>query len=86
MAAVGQERVRTDANLPLVEAVQPVDAAQQRRLARAAGTDQGHGLPGVDRQGDVVQHAARAELLRKVGDFDLHVTLQIQRGGLRRET
>ena len=67
MAAVGQQRVRADADLALVEGVQAVDAAEQGRFAGPAGTDQGHGLAGVDRQADAVEHQALAESLGDVG-------------------
>ena len=67
MAAIRQQRVRADADFACVERVQPVDRAQQRRFARPAGADQRHGLAGVDRQADVVEHQPRAEAFGDVG-------------------
>ena len=71
VAAVGLQRVRPDADLPSSKRVQAVDAPQQRRFARAAGADQGHGLPGLDPQADVVQHRRGAEALGDVRRFPL---------------
>ena len=72
MVAIGLQHVIAHANRAAVEGVQAVDAAQQRRLARPAGTDQGHGLPGLDPQADVVQDRAIAESLGDVRDFHVH--------------
>ena len=66
MIAPRPERVRADADLALVEGGQAVDAAKQRGLARPAGPDEGHGLAGLDPQGDVVQAPAAAEPLADV--------------------
>ena len=51
MAAVGSSVCAADADLAVVEGVQAVDAPQQRRLAGAAGADQGHRLAGLDPSG-----------------------------------
>ena len=48
---------------PSSKRIQAVDRTQQGRLAGPAGTDQGHGLPGIDREADVVQHQAMGESL-----------------------
>ncbi len=54
-----QQAMRPDADFPLIEIVQAIDAAQQRRFAAAAGADQGHGLAGLHRQADLVEHHPR---------------------------
>jgi hypothetical protein len=54
MAAVGQQRVRADANFALVETVQAIDRAEQGRLAGPAGADQGDCFARVDLQTNVV--------------------------------
>ena len=58
--AMGRSTWLPDADLAGVEGVQAVDAAQQRRLAAAAGADKRHGLARLDRQADVVQHQLRS--------------------------
>jgi hypothetical protein len=48
MAGIGVlQRLAVDLELALLEALQPVDAAQQRALARAALADDGHHLAGA---------------------------------------
>jgi len=47
-----------------VRPLQPVDAAQERRLARTAAADDGDDLSGLDGERDLVKHAMGAERLR----------------------
>ena len=46
---------------PVLDPLQPVDAAEQRALAGSAGTADHHDAAGRDRQVDVAQHAVVAE-------------------------
>ena len=76
--------VRIDPRVGDVLAVQPdravvdlgeqVDAAQQRRLARAGGADQRHHLVFVHVQAQVVEHHRGAEDLPDVAAFEQHQT------------
>jgi hypothetical protein len=51
-------------HLPLVRMGEPVEAAQQRGLARAALADQGHALPRRDLERDSVERGDRTEPFR----------------------
>src|SRR5438445_298723 len=55
-----------------VESVERVQAAQQRRLAAAARSDQGDRFAGVHLQAHAGQHGAVAKTLADVVDDDLH--------------
>ena len=52
--------------------LEPRDDAQERRLARAGRTKQGHEFTVVDRQADVVQRSEAAEGLADVLNFEMH--------------
>ena len=52
-----------EAHLAFVDRLQPVDAAQHRRLARARRSGDDHDLTAVDRQVDPVQHDVVPEAL-----------------------
>jgi hypothetical protein len=53
-----------------VDGLQPVDAAQHRRLARARGTGDDDRLAGRDRQVDLVEHDVVAEALADAAQLD----------------
>ena len=58
------ERLAVDDDRPLVDPLEEVDAAQQRRLARARRADQADDLVHVDVEVDPVEHLEVAEALR----------------------
>jgi hypothetical protein len=62
-SAVVVERDALDADLARVMALQPVDAADQRRLARAGGAADHHALAAPHRQRHVVERREAAEAL-----------------------
>ena len=70
--AAGRRRHRgaVDPHLARGRQHQPVDAAQQRRLAAAARPDDRHDLALADRHVDVLEDAQRAEALRETLDLD----------------
>ena len=52
-----------DEHRPRVDVLEPVDAAQQRRLARPGRTDQADHVSAVDLEAHAAQHRVRAERL-----------------------
>src|SRR5207244_8610240 len=59
-----------EAHLALLDALIAGDDVEQRRLARAVGTDQAVDLPVADRQAAVRQGTYAAERLRDAADFE----------------
>jgi hypothetical protein len=59
-----------DQDLPGGGLLEPVDAAQQGRLARAGGTDHADHLAVVDVEVDALEHLVVAEALVQVADLD----------------
>ena len=59
---------------------QQVQAAQEGRLARAAGADDGHHLTGGDLQVDALEHAVAIELFGQALYHD-HCFMPLGRGG-----
>src|SRR3954451_20069700 len=55
-----------DVDVPAGRAFEVVDAAQQRRLARATGADDGDRFAGIDFQVDAFEHLVGAEALVQV--------------------
>src|SRR5829696_6017307 len=55
-----------DVDVPAGRAFEVIDAAQQRRLARATGADDGDRLAGIDIQIDAFEHLVGAEALVQV--------------------
>ena len=58
-----RHRVAGDLDLAGMEALEPVDAAQQRRLARTRAADDRDDLSGIDAERDAFQHLQRTEAL-----------------------
>src|SRR5215204_838736 len=55
-----------DVDVPAGRPFEVVDAAQQRRLARATGADDGDRLAGIDLQVDALEHLVGAEALVQI--------------------
>ena len=73
VAHVSPGRVLTlEEHLAGVGFLEPGDDAQQARLARARGAEEGHQLAGGYGEAHVVDGDEVAELLRHVADFDAH--------------
>ena len=66
----GAERVAAHAHRAGVGALEPVEAAQQRRLARARRAHDGDRLARAHAQRDAVEERAPTEALREPGDLD----------------
>ena len=77
MPGIG-DRLAVEVDVAVVDLLEQVDAAQQRRLARARGADQRDRLVLADRQVDPAQHLALAVVLRDAA--------QLEDGGHRRLT
>ncbi|MNK73903.1 hypothetical protein D3C87_934060 [compost metagenome] len=63
-----------DGDMPLVDGLERVDAAQERALARAARAQENDLLARVDMELDAVEHPLRAEGLSDVVEDDHAVT------------
>ncbi len=61
-----------EADAAAIGRLQPIDAAQQRALARAAGAANRDDVAGRDRQAHVLQHLQGAEALVEVRDLERH--------------
>ena len=70
VAGAGAERRALDDDLAAGRLGQPVDAAQQRRLAGARRAQHDDELAGPDRQRDVLQRLVGAVGLREAADLD----------------
>jgi hypothetical protein len=55
-------------NTAAIEAVEPAEAVEERRLARAVRSDEAADLPGFDREGDAVERDDPAEADRDIAD------------------
>src|SRR5215469_3348944 len=60
-----------DPNQAAINALQAINAAKQRGLARAGGADKAHNFPVVDLEFDATQHLEMAEALDYGLDLDL---------------
>ncbi|CNK98491.1 Uncharacterised protein [Mycobacterium tuberculosis] len=69
-ALVGEVHA-VDDDVPRRGLLELVQAAQQRRLARAGGADHGDDLTVLDREVDALEHLVVAERLVQVPDLDL---------------
>ena len=67
VAAVA-ERLAVEADLAGIEFLEQVDAAEKRRLARAAGADDRHHVGRQDVEVDAAQDRVRAEALGQAPD------------------
>ena len=67
---VPRDDLAVDDDRPVVDLLEQVHAAEERRLARPRGADQADDLMEVDRQVDPVQHLEVAEALRDVLERD----------------
>ena len=65
-----EERFAAKADRPRCRMVDPADAVEQRRLARAVGADDGKGLAFGDRDVDVLQRVDPAEAQREIPDLE----------------
>ncbi len=72
ITALGPELAIAHANRSAVEVAQAINAAKERGLAAAAGTEQGYRLAGLNLQTDVVENRAIAESFGEVRDFHIH--------------
>jgi hypothetical protein len=70
MHLIGQELGTGDDDRAFIDGLQPVDAAQQRRLARTALADDGDDLARRDVDGNPLQHLVVAEALLHLSDCD----------------
>ena len=61
-----------DGEVAFIGIFQPGDDAQQRRLARAGGAEQGHELAGPDAEIDAVERGEIAEALDDAFQLDTH--------------
>src|SRR5690348_15146404 len=77
--ASGAERwlqsVSADVNCPCIEGGQAVETAQEGRFTAAAWSDDGHRLPGMNRQIYPIQHQTITEPLRQLRQGDSHFVL-----------
>ena len=64
------DAVAVEADLAAFDRLECVDAAQQRRLAAARGTDEADDLVQVDVEVDAAQHLVRAERLVHVAELE----------------
>ncbi|MBT75646.1 MAG: DNA polymerase III subunit delta [Alcanivorax sp.] len=64
---LGRQRLLVEGDVALVDGLEPVDRAAQRRLARPRGADHHDDLAALHRQVDVLQHVQVAEPLLHPG-------------------
>ena len=70
VAALGREILAVEPDVARVRGLEQVEAAQEGRLARTRGADDGDDLAGVNGQVDALEHLERAEALAQALDAD----------------
>ena len=70
IAALGREVLAVEPDVARVRGLEQVEAAQESRLARARGADNGDDLAGVNGQVNALEHLERAEALAQALDAD----------------
>ena len=70
VAALGREVLAVEPDVARVRGLEQVEAAQEGRLARTRGADDGDDLAGIDGQVDALEYLERAEALAQALDAD----------------